>query len=66
MDPETLRAVAKLARSRAAMQDRFDLMAHKDGLERVGAKRALQQLAADLEASADHVGRGDDEGDDEA
>ena len=53
MDRETLRAVAKLARNRAKPPRHYD---HRDGLERLGAERALEQLARDLEASADHCG----------
>lgn len=56
MDRETLIAIAKLARSRAAAQDNTNLMAGRDGMQRVGAKRALEQLALDLEVMADHVG----------
>lgn len=60
MDAETLRAVASLARFRARMMDRTDLMAGRDGLERLGAAKALDQLAKDLEAAADIFG--DEEG----
>lgn len=56
MDRETLIAIAKLARGRAAMQDNTRLMDGRDGMQRVGAKRALDQLAVDLEVMADHVG----------
>lgn len=59
MDPATLLAIAKLARSRAALQA-SPLAKGKDGMQRLGAQRALEQLAADLEVSAAHVGRGDD------
>lgn len=55
MDSETLRKVAKLARSRARPPRQYD---HRDGLERLGAERALEQLAKDLEVSADHCGGG--------
>lgn len=55
MDRETLIAIAKLARGRAAMQDNTNLMTGKDGMQRVRAKRALEQLAVDLEVMADHV-----------
>lgn len=34
------------------MMDRTDLMAGRDGLERLGAAKALDQLAKDLEAAA--------------
>ncbi len=54
MDSETMRTVARLARSRA---ERGSAAAHGDGLERLGAARALRQLAADLEASADAADR---------
>lgn len=63
MDAETLRAVASLARFRARMMDRTDLMAGRDGrdgLERLGAAKALDQLAKDLEAAAGIFG--DEEG----
>ncbi|AMU93212.1 hypothetical protein AOA14_01170 [Sphingopyxis terrae subsp. terrae NBRC 15098] len=50
MDAETMRTVARLARSRA---DRGSSAAHGDGLQRLGAARALRQLAIDLEVSAD-------------
>lgn len=53
MDPETLRKVAKLARSRARPPRQYD---HRDGLERLGAERALRQLAEDLEVSARFCG----------
>jgi hypothetical protein len=53
MDSETLRKVAKLARSRARPPRQYD---HGDGLERLGAERALEQFARDLEVSADHCG----------
>lgn len=55
MDRETLIAIAQLARGRAAMQDNTNLMDRRDGMQRVGAKRALEQLAVDLEVMADHV-----------
>src|SRR3546814_4649495 len=45
-----MRTVARLARSRA---DRGSSATHGDGLERLGAARALRQLAVDLEVSAD-------------
>src|SRR3546814_18317713 len=50
MDAETMRTVARLARSRA---DRGSSATHGDGLARLGAARALRQLAVDLEVSAD-------------
>lgn len=50
MDPHTLRTVADLARKRAAHGASGTT---SDGLMRLGAHRALEQLAADLEASAD-------------
>lgn len=49
MDSTTLRTVAGLARKRAA---RGCSGTQSDGLMRLGAARALNQLAADLEASA--------------
>jgi hypothetical protein len=49
MDSTTLRTVAELARKRAA---RGCSGAQSDGMMRLGAARALNQLAADLEASA--------------
>ncbi|RXR30842.1 hypothetical protein [Sphingobium fluviale] len=49
MDSTTLRTVAELARKRAA---RGCSGAQGDGMMRLGAARALNQLAADLEASA--------------
>lgn len=55
MDSITLRKVARLARSRAEMTAR-DSDGHRDGLERLGALRALEQLARDLEVTADHPG----------
>jgi hypothetical protein len=51
-DPGTLRMVAEVARKRAAMPRSVD---HRDGLERLGAEKALLQLAADLEATADDI-----------
>lgn len=53
MEVETLRKVAKLARSRAKPPRSVD---KRDGLMRLGAERALEQLAADLEVMADHCG----------
>ncbi|PZU12495.1 MAG: hypothetical protein DI606_08780 [Sphingobium sp.] len=52
MDPQTLRTVANLARQRA---QRGASGTQGDGLMRLGARRALEQLAADLDASADAV-----------
>ncbi len=54
MDVETLRACAKIAKLRAdrARLDQSHLGDCRDGLERLGASRALDQLAADLEAAA--------------
>lgn len=54
MDAETIRTVAKLARKRA---ERGTSAAHGDGMARLGASRALLQLAADLEVTADHIDR---------
>jgi hypothetical protein len=53
LDPHTLRVAASLIRSRIANLQRDPGM---DGLQRLGAHRALSQLAADLEVSADHAG----------
>lgn len=53
MDPDTLSAIAKLARGRAALRAGDQ---SRDGLERLGAARALEQLARDLEVSAEHCG----------
>ncbi len=54
MDPETLRAAARIARGRAAMATRDPKIEgdRRDGLERLGAHRALEQLADDLEVTA--------------
>ena len=54
MDSTTLRTVADLARKRAA---RGCSGTQGDGLMRLGAARALTQLAADLEASAAEIER---------
>ncbi|WP_267396958.1 MULTISPECIES: hypothetical protein [unclassified Sphingomonas] len=51
-DPETLRMAARLARMRAKPPRTVD---ERDGLERLGAERALERLAADLEATAHHL-----------
>jgi hypothetical protein len=64
MDPVTLIAIAKLARDRAALYAVPHLTGHRDGMERKGAKAALEQLARDLEVSAGHCGTGS--GDEEA
>src|SRR3546814_13882610 len=50
MDAETMRTVARLARSRA---DRGSSATHGDGPERLGAARALPPPAVDPEVSAD-------------
>jgi hypothetical protein len=49
MDPETLRVAARIARQRA---QRSVAVSQGDGMSRLGAQRALEQLARDLEASA--------------
>jgi len=54
MDEETVRTIARLARSRA---ERESSAARGDGLERLGATRALRQLAVDLEVSANELAR---------
>ncbi|WP_038575777.1 hypothetical protein [Novosphingobium pentaromativorans] len=54
MDSETLRTVADLARKRVA---RGCSGAHSDGMMRLGAARALTQLAVDLEVSAAELER---------
>ncbi len=57
MDPVTLRAVAEMARQRGKLAKssvlREQLQDKRNGLERLGAARALDQLARDLEATAD-------------
>lgn len=53
IDPHTLRVAASLVRSRIA---RLRLDPRMDGLQRLGAHRALTQLAVDLEVSAVHAG----------
>lgn len=58
MDPETLRAAARLARLRARPPASVD---HRDGMERLGAQRALEQLAKDLEVTARHAEEHPDE-----
>lgn len=52
MDAETIRTVAELARQRA---ERGTSAAQGDGMARLGASRALLQLAADLDVTADHI-----------
>lgn len=47
---DTLRKAALMARSRAKLAKRR----YQDGMARLGAVRALEQLAADLEATADY------------
>jgi hypothetical protein len=49
MDRKTLMAVANLARLRAAQLGGDP---SRDGMERLGAERALMQLADDLEVTA--------------
>ena len=53
LDPGTLRVVAQLVRKRATNVNRDSRL---DGMERLGAQKYLDQLAIDLETSADHVG----------
>ncbi|RXZ34825.1 hypothetical protein EO081_03975 [Sphingomonas desiccabilis] len=53
-DPVTLRMAARLPTARASRPRSVD---QRDGLERLGAERALKQLAKDLEATADHLDR---------
>ncbi len=59
VDSGTLRAIARLARSRAEIagssEARTNLRGRRDGLERLGAARALEQLARDLDVSADEL-----------
>lgn len=59
MDPETLSAIASLARGRAEVatspEMKRNLRDRRDGPERLGAARALEQLARDLEVSADEL-----------
>lgn len=62
MDAETLKKIAELVRKRAAMavvssEDRERLQDRRDGLERLGAQRVLEQLAIDLDVMADHSGQ---------
>ena len=67
MGVETLRACAQIAKGRAdrAKTDQSALGDRRDGLERLGAARALDQLAADLEATARAFEYGGDEADDQ-
>ena len=57
MAPVTVREVAEMARERGTLAKssvlRERLEDKRDGLERLGAARALDQLARDLEATAD-------------
>ncbi len=57
LDPVTLRAAATLARLRAERAQRNPRVEgdERDGMERLGAYRALTQLAVDLEVSARHA-----------
>jgi hypothetical protein len=48
MDAATIRAVAELTRKRALRNS----ASHGDGMARLGAERALAQLATDLEITA--------------
>lgn len=60
VDVETLRPCAEIAKGWAD-RARIDQSAHgdrRDGLERLGASQALDQLAADLEATAIALGSG--------
>jgi hypothetical protein len=57
MDPQTIRAIAKLVRDRADHQARRD--AGPTAEQRLGAKRAMVQLARDLEVMAEQCERGD-------
>jgi hypothetical protein len=50
IDAYTLRTVAELIRGRIARLPQNDA---QDGMERLGAHRALTQIAKDLEVSAD-------------
>ncbi len=53
MDSETLRKVTNLSQSRAQPPRQHG---YRDGMARLGAQRALDQLATDLEIMADHCG----------
>lgn len=59
MDRETLLAIARLAEHRATLNDVPHLTGHRDGMYRVGAKAALEQLAMDLEVMARFADGGD-------
>lgn len=61
LDPETLRAAATLARLRAERAQRHPRSEgdERDGMERLGAYRALHQLAVDLEVTARHAEDGE-------
>jgi hypothetical protein len=48
MDAATVRGIAELVRKRAR---RSKTAVHEDGMARLGATRALEQLAIDLEVS---------------
>ena len=53
-DPTTLKTVATLIRSRMDLLSRNKRL---DGLERLGAYRALNQLVKDLDATVDEFSR---------
>jgi len=53
MDASTLRKAAEMARLRANDAPRR----YEDGMARLGAQRALDQLVRDLDATADHEDR---------
>lgn len=53
MDPETLKAAAAIAKGRAVRASQGHPGDRRDGLERLGAQRALEQLARDLEVTAE-------------
>jgi predicted PhzF superfamily epimerase YddE/YHI9 len=54
LDAHTLRVVADLVRSRVA---HLDMDTQLDGLQRIGVERCFNQLARDLDISADHAGK---------
>lgn len=54
MDAATIRTVADLARKRAL---RGSSAAYQDGMARLGARKALEQFATDLEISATELER---------
>lgn len=54
MDSETIKAVARLTWLRA---ERSTEVSTGDGMSRLGARRALTQLARDLEATAAEIDR---------